>query len=129
MLPGTAYAFLQFNLRDPASYSRPHPIFGDRDVRRAIAMSIDRNALVRSVFDTFAVVPVGPTTRAYPTTDPGISQIALDTARARVVLDSLGWLRQGADGPRAKNGKPLSFSIIIPTGRPSARPAGTLMAG
>ena len=61
VLPGTAYAFMQFNLRDPANHSRPHPLFGDRNVRRAITMSIDRNSLVKSVFDTFAVVPAGPT--------------------------------------------------------------------
>jgi len=114
VLPGTAYAFLQFNLRDPAIHSRPHPLFGDREIRRAIAMSIDRNALVRSVFDTFAVVPVGPTTRAYPTTDPGISQIPFDTARARVVLDSLGWQR-GANGMRWKNGRELAFSLLVPS--------------
>jgi peptide/nickel transport system substrate-binding protein len=115
MLPGTAYAFLQFNLRDPANYSRPHPIFGDRDIRRAIAMSIDRNALVRSVFDTFAVVPVGPTTRAYPTTDPRIAQIPFDTVRARMLLDSLGWRRRGTDGMRWKDGRELAFSLLVPT--------------
>lgn len=114
ILPGTAYAFLQFNLRDPANHSRPHPIFGDRDIRRAIAMSIDRNALVRSVFDTFAAVPVGPTTRAYPTTDPGISQIPFDTVRAGVVLDSLGW-RRGTNGMRWKNGRELAFALLVPT--------------
>jgi peptide/nickel transport system substrate-binding protein len=114
VLPGTAYAFLQFNLRDPASHSRPHPLFGDREIRRAIAMSIDRNALVRSVFDTFAVVPVGPTTRAYPTTDPRISQIPFDTARASLVLDSLGWHR-GANGMRWKNGRELGFSLLVPS--------------
>lgn len=114
VLPGTAYAFLQFNLRDPAIHSRPHPLFGDREIRRAIAMSIDRNALVRSVFDTFAVVPVGPTTRAYPTTDPGISQIPFDTARARVVLDSLGWQR-GVNGMRWKNGRELAFALLVPS--------------
>jgi peptide/nickel transport system substrate-binding protein len=114
-LPGMDYAFLRFNLRDPANKDRPHPLFGDRELRRAITMSINRTTLVRSVLDTFAMVPVGPIVRAYPTTDPGGSQLPFDSARASRVLDSLGWIRRGADGQRAKNGRDLAFSLIIPT--------------
>ena len=113
-LPGMDYAFLRFNLRDPANKDRPHPLFGDRELRRAIALSINRAMLVRSVLDTFAMVPVGPIVRAYPTTDPRGSQLPFDSARASRVLDSLGWIRSGADGQRAKNGRDLAFTIIIP---------------
>ena len=115
-LPGMDYAFLRFNLRDPANKDRPHPLFGDRELRRAITMSINRSTLVRSVLDTFALVPVGPIVRAYPTTDPRSSQLPFDSARASRVLDSLGWIRTGTDGFRAKNGRDLAFTIIIPGG-------------
>ena len=115
-LPGMDYAFLRFNLHDPASKDRPHPLFGDRDLRRAIAMSINRATLVRSVLDTFALVPVGPIVRAYPTTDPRGSQLPFDSARASHMLDSLGWIRGGAEGLRAKNGRDLAFTLIIPGG-------------
>jgi len=114
-LPGMDYAFLRFNLRDPANKDRPHPLFGDRELRRAITMSINRSTLVRSVLDTFALVPVGPIVRAYQTTDPRGSQLPFDSARASRVLDSLGWIRRGADGQRTKNGRDLAFSLIIPT--------------
>ena len=53
-LPGMDYAFLRFNLRDPANRNRPHPLFADRTLRRAITMSLNRETLVRSVLDTFA---------------------------------------------------------------------------
>src|SRR5512132_2151719 len=111
-LPGMDYAFLRFNLRDPSNKRRPHPLFGDRSLRRAIAMSINRPELVRSVFDTFAIVPVGPVVRAFPTTDPRGSQIPFDSARASQLLDSLGWIRSGANGIRAKNGRDLAFTLI-----------------
>jgi len=114
ILPAMDYAFLRFNLRDPANKDRPHPLFGDRELRRAIAMTINRATLVRSVLDTFALVPVGPIVRAYPTTDPRGSQLPFDSARASRVLDSLGWIRRGTDGFRAKNGRDLAFTIIIP---------------
>jgi len=111
-LPGMAYSFLRFNLRDPGHTARPHPLFADRDLRRALAMSLDRNAIVRSVFDTFATVPVGPTVRAFPTTDPRLAQIPFDSARGARLLDSLGWIRNSG-GVRVKNGRELSFRMIL----------------
>jgi len=115
MLPGMDYAFLRFNLRDAADNRRPHPLFGDRTLRRAIAMSLDRTSLVRSVLDTFALVPVGPVVRAYPTTDPHGAQLPFDSARASKLLDSIGWIRPTPRGNRTKGGKELAFTLIIPT--------------
>ena len=126
-LSGMAYAFLRFNLSDPANKSRPHPLFGDRDLRRAITMSLNRATLVRSVFDTFALVPVGPIVRAYAVTDPRGGQLPFDSVGASQLLDSLGWRRHGADGIRAKNGKPLSFSIIFPNSNRSRVRMGPLI--
>ena len=114
ILPGMDYAFLRFNLRDPANAQRPHPLFGDRNLRRAITMSINRRTLVRSVLDTFAVVPVGPVVRAYPTTDPRGEQLPFDSARAGHLLDSIGWIRRGADGMRAKKNRDLAFTLVVP---------------
>lgn len=113
-LPGMDYAFLRFNLRDPANNSRPHPLFGDRDLRRAITMSLNRATLARSVLDTFALVPVGPTVRAYSSTDPRGVQLPFDSVRASQMLDSLGWRRR-ADGMRAKKERALAFTLTIPT--------------
>jgi len=115
ILPGTDYGFVQFNLRDPANNAQPHPLFGDRALRRAIAMSIDRNALVKSVLDTLGLVAVGPTVRAFPTTDTLVSQIPFDSARGRVILDSLGWSSHDARGIRTKNGRELAFNLLVPT--------------
>ncbi len=113
-LPGMDYVFLRFNLRDPANRNRPHPLFADRTLRRAITMSLNRVTLVRSVLDTFALVPVGPVVRAYSTTDASGSQLPFDSVRASHLLDSLGWIR-GARGMRAKNGRDLAFTLTIPT--------------
>jgi peptide/nickel transport system substrate-binding protein len=114
-LPGTDYNFLQFNLRDPVHSNRPHPLFGDRSLRRAIAMSIDRNALVRSVLDTLGFVALGPTVRAFPTTDPAIPQIPFDRTRAAALLDSLGWVRTDSSAVRARNGRQLAFNVLVPS--------------
>jgi peptide/nickel transport system substrate-binding protein len=110
------YNFLQFNLRDGAS-ARAHPLFGNRALRRALTMALDRGLLVRSVFDTLGRVGLGPFVRAQWAADTGLAQIAFDRAGAARVLDSLGW-RTGADGVRARNGRPLAFTLLAPTSSP-----------
>ncbi|MEP6550641.1 MAG: peptide ABC transporter substrate-binding protein, partial [Gemmatimonadales bacterium] len=125
-LPGMDYAFLRFNLRDPANLSRPHPLFGNRELRRAITMSVNRNALVRSVLDTFALVPVGPAVRAFPTTDPRLAQIPFDSARASRLLDSLGWVRN-AGGIRVNHGMELAFDVLVPTSSMTRNRMGVLL--
>jgi peptide/nickel transport system substrate-binding protein len=115
ILPGTDYNFLQFNLRDPANGTQPHPLFGDRALRRAIAMSLDRTTLVKSVLDSLGLVAIGPTVRVFPTTDPRVSQIPFDSARGRATLDSLGWTGRDAQGIRTRNRRQLAFSLLVPT--------------
>jgi peptide/nickel transport system substrate-binding protein len=113
-LPGMDYGFLRFNLRDPSDRKRPHPLFADRELRRALTRSLDRVAMARNILDTFALVPVGPNVRAFASTDPSRAQLPYDSARASRTLDSLGWIR-GSDGIRAKNGKELAFNLIVPS--------------
>ena len=59
-VPSPTLGFLLFNQRDPADTSRPHPILSDRDVRRAIILSLDRALLVRAVYGSYGEVPYGP---------------------------------------------------------------------
>ncbi len=119
---GLSYIFAQFNLRDPANHSRPHPILGNRELRRALTMATDRATIVRSVYDSLALPALGPTVRAYPTTDPNLPQIPFDLTRARQILDSLGWRDANGDGVRERNGRPLQFSLAVPsTSKPRVR--------
>lgn len=111
---GLSYVYAAFNLRDPADRGRPHPIFGNRELRRALTMATNRPTIVRSVYDSLAVPALGPTVRAYPTTDPNLRQIPFDLPRAQRILDSLGWRDANGDGVRERNGRPLRFSLVIP---------------
>lgn len=106
------YGYVGFNLADGKT-GRPHPVLGDRAVRRALVMSVDRAALVRNVFDTFGLVAHGPATRLLATSDTTIS-LPYDTARAARMLDSLGW-RRSADGVRRRGNTALAFSMIVPS--------------
>lgn len=115
ILPGMDYAFLQFNLKDPAAKGADHPLFGNRELRRALTMAIDRNALVKNVFDTLGAVSIGPTIRALPTTSKSLVQIPYDPIRSAAILDSLGWTGRTKDGVRSRNGRELAFTMIVPS--------------
>src|SRR5205085_11754016 len=70
------------------------------------------DALVRSALDTLAYVASGPAPRALG--GAGAAPKSFDLAAAERTLDSLGW-RAGPDGVRARSGKPLAFSLLVPT--------------
>ena len=117
--PSLAYGFLLFNMRDPKRPTRPHPVLGDVGTRRALSMAVDRERMVRNVFDSLATVGLGPFALAMSTADTTIRQIPYDTAGARRLLDSLGWRDRNGDGVRERNGQPLEISILVPS---SSRP-------
>jgi peptide/nickel transport system substrate-binding protein len=113
--PALETGYMQLNLRDSKARSRPHPVFGERAVRRALTMAIDRGSLVRSVFDSLAYPSLGPLVRAQASADTTLPQIPFDLAAARAALDSAGWRDGDGDGVREKDGRRLSFGLIVPT--------------
>lgn len=111
--PSLDYGFMTFNLRDGAR-GRPHPVLGDRELRRALTRALDRRSMIRNVFDTLGAVAIGPVTRAQATADTTIPQLEYDLAGARRTLDSLGWRDANGDGVRERNGRPLAFTLLTP---------------
>lgn len=112
--PGLDYNFIQFNLKDPKRPSRAHELFGDKSLRRALSAALDRESIVRNVYDSLAFVAVGPTVRAYPTTDTSIRPVAYSIESAKRTLDSLGWKDGNGDGFRERGGVPLEFTLSVP---------------
>ena len=108
------YNFVQLNLNDPANAARPHPLFGDRELRRALTGALDRRSIVRNAYDSLASVAIGPTVRAYPTTDTALRQIPFARDAAVRTLDSLGWKDSNGDGVRDRNGRKLEFTLSVP---------------
>ena len=115
MNPAYDYSFLLFNTRKPKQRQQPNALFADIGLRRAISMGIDRAKLVRSQFDSLAVVSTGPMTRAQPLADSTIVTIAYDSSGAARLLDSLGWTLPAGKTVRERRGQPLTFSVLVPT--------------
>lgn len=104
--------YLAFNLRDAAG--RPHPLFGERAMRRALAAAVDRASVVRNVFDTLAyplAAPLPQSVSHLPAT--AAFGPAYDPAAVAAALDSLGW-HVGPGGTRVRDGRPLRFHVLVP---------------
>lgn len=125
------YATLQYNifgmnLRDPKSPGQPHPIFSERAVRRALTMATDRRAMLKNAFDTIGQALYGPFPHGVPVADTTLPQIQYDTAKAKALLDSAGWLI-GPDGVRVKSGRRLEFALSVPNSSASRKQYAVLL--
>jgi peptide/nickel transport system substrate-binding protein len=112
--PGLQFGYLGFNLRANGDTARPHPIFGDRDVRRALAMAVDRERLLRNTLGELGRVPPGPIPTLWPLWEPRPRELPYDTAAAARLLAARGWTGVDRTGARSRQGVPLAFSIILP---------------
>lgn len=112
--PGFDYNFVQFNLKDPKQPAKPHKLFSDIALRRAISAAVDRRSIVQNVYDSLAFLALGPTVRAYATTDTSLAPIPFSADGAKRQLDSLGWKDSNGDGVRDRNGAPLEFTLEVP---------------
>jgi peptide/nickel transport system substrate-binding protein len=104
------FELMVFNLKNPA--------LQDVNVRKAMAMAIDHNALIKTA-RLGEAVPL--CTDHGQSLTPGYQADAacpkFDPAAANALLDQAGWVK-GADGVRAKNGKRLEFNYSTTTGKP-----------
>jgi peptide/nickel transport system substrate-binding protein len=111
---GAVYSYLAFNMTANGDTTVPHPIFGDREVRRALSMALDRQKLLQSVFGDFAKVPPGPISPIWTALwDTTVRVPAYDSLRAARLLAQRGWRDTDGDGVRDKDGVPLAFRILV----------------
>ncbi|GAB1511067.1 ABC transporter substrate-binding protein [Actinophytocola sp. KF-1] len=100
-LPGSALGFAA-NIEKPG--------LDDVRVRRALALAIDREAVLARA-SAIDVPPKGAYTASNPYFTDQSDKIRTDVEAARRLLDEAGW-KPGADGVRTKNGDRLSFSLV-----------------
>jgi peptide/nickel transport system substrate-binding protein len=112
--PSAAYGFLGFNLAGKGG-REPHPILGDRETRRGLALAVDRPTLARAIFGPDAKAPPGPMSQLLWIWNDSIAQLRFDPAEAARVLTAAGWRREGPDGMLRRNRRPLSFDILVPS--------------
>ncbi|HVU45039.1 MAG TPA: ABC transporter substrate-binding protein, partial [Terracidiphilus sp.] len=90
-VPGTVVQYLAFNLRDP--------ILKDARVRQAIAYSIDRELMIRTLLSGHATAAQSLLPASHWAWTSDVEHYTYDPARAEQLLDAAGY-RRGADGVR-----------------------------
>ncbi len=92
--------------------NQQHPPWNELKARKAVQLAIDFDAIVKTLYlGTYprAWSPLSPSMLGY---NASLEQaVKPDIAKANALLDELGWAR-GADGIRAKDGKPLTLHYI-----------------
>jgi peptide/nickel transport system substrate-binding protein len=99
--PGAVYGYVGFRLAD--SMGRPHPVLGDRQVRRALAEAVNRPELAAALFGAGTRIPPGPMSQLLWIWDAGIRTVPFDTASAARVL-------RASHGP----GHRVRFDVLVP---------------
>ncbi len=118
-LPGLTVLYAVFGARDRADSTRPHPLFADAAVRRALVESVDRLALARLAYGALSTSPSAPVSAILARAVDAPPALPYDTAAARRLLAQRGWADHDGDGVLDKNGVPFSFSIMLPAGVPA----------
>lgn len=101
--PGTDYAYVGVNMRDP--------VLKDRRVRHALGYAIDRQAIVDHLRRGLARPAVGILPPASWAFEPGVFQFTHDRAKAIALLDEAGHRDPDGDGPEPR----LRLSLKVST--------------
>lgn len=99
-------------------FNNKKPVFQDKNVRQAIALAVERSAIVDFALEGAAEPIYGP----LPPTIPGYNQQVEDEAKAKYsrnldeskrLLSESGYTETNKDGIVMKDGKPLSVEVWV----------------
>jgi peptide/nickel transport system substrate-binding protein len=126
-----SFEMLYINYYDPSdkTFTTLHPVLGDFSVRKAIAMSLNRQQMVDTIYyGQSAVVeqPLLPQMSAY---NPALGTIAYDVEAAKKLMEEAGWVDSDGDGIREKDGVKASISYLTTSGNaPRAKAAAVIQS-
>jgi peptide/nickel transport system substrate-binding protein len=106
--PTRQYNFLAWNLR--------RPWFQSADVRRALAMAVDRQAIVDTVLAGRARVATSVVPSSLWAHDDSLEPLPYDPDQARRLLAQAGWIDRDGDGWLDREGTVFRFELITNAG-------------
>lgn len=120
--PGYASTMFQFNT-ERAPWDK-------KEVRQAVSLGINRQQLVDTVLLGFGTAANAGWYHPASTLAEGAPQAEYDMAKAKSILDGLGYKDSDGDGVREADGKPMEGVLIVPSNNPiRVRTAELIAAG
>ena len=106
----------------------PHPLFGDKRVRQALTMAIDRQSIIDGFMgpEHATIVNTSLSPAYKELADTSLDPYSYNPQKASALLREAGWV-PGPDGILQKNGKKFSFELAAPVGNPRRNYAATII--
>ncbi len=94
-------------------YNTADPLFADPNVRLALALAVDRQAIVDRVLLGAGVVAIGPAGVNTPYHNPDLQPVPYDPERGMELLRQAGWAVHPDDDLLYREGRPFEFTILV----------------
>lgn len=118
-VPGTRPIWMEFNVTQPP--------FDNPKVRQALNYAVDKDLIIKKVYNGLAKPLAGPLMPTNTMADPSLKPYPYDKNKALALLKEAGWAPD-ASGMLMKDGKPFSFVIdTIDSLRPIAEAVATML--
>jgi peptide/nickel transport system substrate-binding protein len=115
-----SFEYLTMNQNDPKdpTLKAPHPVLSDVNVRKAIAMALDRQQMVDTIFYGQSSVVEQPQLPQMVSYDLSAGTIEFNPEESKQLLEEAGWTDSDGDGVREKDGVKAAFSLLTTSGNP-----------
>lgn len=104
------------NLYVFVAWNNDNPLFKDPEVRRALTLGIDRQAIVQTVLGPYGRQADSPVLTNVWAHDRSLQPWPYDPAEARKILAAKGWRDANGDGVLDKDGRPFAFQLVTNAG-------------
>lgn len=102
--PGHTYTYIGWNLN--------HPYLKDRDIRKALSMTVDKGRILDEVFEGVGSISLGPLPQSSWGYNEHITPIGYDTSEAKRILLQKGFEDRNRNGILDKDGQDFTLDII-----------------
>ena len=122
MQPGVSYLNLQTE----------KGAFKDKKVREALSLAVNRDEIAEAL-DAGVVTPIygfisaAQAGYSQEEEDKLAQKLKFDPDKAKKLLEEAGWKDSDGDGIVEKDGKPLSFEMMLPSDRASLKASGSVL--
>lgn len=96
-----------------ALYNYNDPDYSNDDIRKAVALAVDIDALIKIGLEGSGDASTGPFSDLLLGRDTSDLLLEYCPQKSRQILDDLGWCQIDKDGVRHKDGRPLELRLLV----------------